>query len=100
MTDPAHPIRIRKIGHVGLYCATSRKMVDFYTRVLGSRFSDVQRKRDDLPRSEATTTASCSQDGRRGPEKGAGATILQQIAMEVASLDTLKRSENPPRSGP
>src|ERR1044071_4181835 len=44
MTDTAHPIRIRKIGHVGLYCRDLAKMVDFYTRVLGFKVSDVNEK--------------------------------------------------------
>src|SRR6267378_2518874 len=67
MTDTAHPIRVRKIGHVGLYCRDLAKMADFYTRVLGFKVSDDEQK------------------------KGAGASLLQQIAMEVASLDALKR---------
>ena len=44
MTDTAHPIRVRKIGHVGLYCRDLAKMVDFYTRVLGFKVSDVNEK--------------------------------------------------------
>src|ERR1041385_5999438 len=44
MTDTAHHIRIRKIGHVGLYCRDLAKMVDFYTRVLGFKVSDVNEK--------------------------------------------------------
>ena len=36
MSDTAaNPIRVRKIGHVGLYCRDLDRMVDFYTRVLG-----------------------------------------------------------------
>ena len=37
MSETENPIRIRKIGHVGLYCRDLAKMVDFYTRVLGFR---------------------------------------------------------------
>ena len=44
MTDNANPIRIQKIGHVGLYCRDLSKMVDFYTRILGFKVSDVNEK--------------------------------------------------------
>ncbi|HZE11047.1 MAG TPA: VOC family protein, partial [Burkholderiales bacterium] len=44
MTDSDNPIRVRKIGHVGLYCRDLAKMVDFYTRVLGFKVSDVNEK--------------------------------------------------------
>jgi catechol 2,3-dioxygenase len=92
MTDPAHPIRIRKIGHVGLYCRDLAKMVDFYTRVLGFKVSDVNEKGMTFLRfgsdHHSFVLAQMAADEQK---KGAGATLLQQIAMEVASLDALKR---------
>ena len=39
--DGALPFDIRKIGHVVLYVADLERSVDFYTRVLGFRVSDV-----------------------------------------------------------
>jgi len=90
MTDPSNPIRIRKIGHVGIYCRDLAKMVDFYTRVLGFQVSDVNEKGMTFLRFGADhhslVLAKTPEDEQR-----AGATVLQQIAMEVASLDALKR---------
>src|SRR5437867_978900 len=92
MTDTAHPIRIRKIGHVGLYCRDLAKMVDFYTRVLGFKVSDVNEKGMTFLRfggdHHSFVLAQMSAEEQK---KGAGATLLQQIAMEVGSLDALKR---------
>src|SRR5256886_5947255 len=92
MTDTAHPIRVRKIGHVGLYCRDLAKMVDFYTRVLGFKVSDVNEKGMTFLRfggdHHSFVLAKMADDEQK---KGAGATLLQQIAMEVASLDALKR---------
>jgi len=92
MTDTAHPIRVRKIGHVGLYCRDLAKMADFYTRVLGFKVSDVNEKGMTFLRfggdHHSFVLAQMSDDEQK---KGAGATLLQQIAMEVASLDALKR---------
>src|SRR5207302_10129981 len=45
MSEPAaNPIRVRKIGHVGLYCRDLDRMADFYTRVLGFQVSDTNEK--------------------------------------------------------
>src|SRR6267154_780756 len=92
MTDTGIPLRIRKIGHVGLYCRDLAKMVDFYTRVLGFKVSDVNEKGMTFLRfgsdHHSFVLAQMSPDEVK---KGAGATLLQQIAMEVASLDALKR---------
>ena len=92
MTDTAHPVRVRKIGHVGLYCRDLAKMVDFYTRVLGFKVSDVNEKGMTFLRfggdHHSFVLAKMADDEQK---KGAGATLLQQIAMEVASLDALKR---------
>ncbi len=92
MTDPFSPIRIRKIGHVGLYCRDLAKMVDFYTRVLGFKVSDVNEKGMTFLRfgsdHHSFVLAQMSPEEQK---KGPGATLLQQIAMEVANLDALKR---------
>ena len=92
MSDTDNPIRIRKIGHVGLYCRDLAKMVDFYTRILGFKVSDVNEKGMTFLRfgsdHHSFVLAKMSDEDRN---KGAGGTILQQIAMEVANLEALKR---------
>jgi len=92
MTDPQFPIPVRKIGHVGLYCCDIDAMTDFYTRVLGFRVSDRNEKGMVFLRFGADhhsfVLAKMSADEQA---RGAGAKVLQQIAMEVADLDTLKR---------
>ncbi len=90
MSDPANPIRIRKIGHVGIYCRDLPKMVDFYTRVLGFKVSDVNEKGMTFLRFGSDHHSFVLAKMADGGEP-AGATVLQQIAMEVASLDALKR---------
>jgi len=92
MPDTEPPIRIRKIGHVGLYCRDLPKMVDFYTRVLGFKVSDVNERGMTFLRFGADhhsfVLAAMPEEDRGKPQ---GATLLQQIAMEVGSLDALKR---------
>lgn len=92
MSDIDHAIRVRKIGHVGLYCRDLPKMVDFYTRVLGFKVSDVNEKGMTFLRFGADhhsfVLAAMSEEEKK---KGAGAMLLQQIAMEVANLESLKR---------
>src|SRR5437879_4697174 len=93
MSDTDNPIRIRKIGHVGLYCRDLAKMADFYTRILGFKVSDVNEKGMTFLRfgsdHHSFVLAQMSPEEQK---KGAGASLLQQIAMEVASLDALKRN--------
>ena len=92
MTDQDFPIPVRKIGHVGLYCRDLERMVDFYTRMLGFKVSDRNEKGMVFLRFGADHHSFVL--ARMSPEaqaKGTGATVLQQIAMEVADLDTLKR---------
>jgi len=92
MSDGNHPIRIRKIGHVGIYCRDPAKMVDFYTRVLGFKTSDVNEKGMTFLRfgtdHHSLVLAKMPDEDQK---KGAGATVVQQIAMEVGNLDALKR---------
>src|SRR5438105_3739730 len=93
MTDIAAPnIPVRKIGHVGLYCRDLERMVDFYTRILGFHISDRNEKGAVFLRfgadhhSFVLVRMSAEEQAR-----GIGAKVLQQIAMEVADLETLKR---------
>ena len=92
MTDAANPIRVSKIGHVGLYCRDLQKMVEFYTRILGFRVSDVNEKGATFLRFGADhhsfVLVKMTDDEQK---KGTGAKLLQQIAMEVADLESLKR---------
>jgi catechol 2,3-dioxygenase len=92
MTDNANPIRIQKIGHVGLYCRDLAKMVDFYTRVLGFKVSDVNEKGMTFlrfgPDHHSLVLAKMEEAEQK---KGAGATVVQQIALEVADVDAVKR---------
>ena len=83
-----NPIRINKIGHVGLYCRELPHMVDFYTRVLGFKVSDVNEKGMTFLRFGADHHSFVLAPA---PQPPGGPTVLQQIAMEVADLDTLRR---------
>src|ERR1700752_3409327 len=88
----SNPIRVQKIGHVGLYCRDLPRMVEFYTRVLGFKVSDVNEKGMTFLRfgsdHHSFVLARMSEEDQK---KGAGGMLLQQIAMEVANLEALKR---------
>ncbi|TMH44057.1 MAG: hypothetical protein E6H54_09885 [Betaproteobacteria bacterium] len=84
----SNPIRISKIGHVGLYCRDVTRMVEFYTRVLGFKVSDVNEKGMTFLRFGADHHSFVLAPA---PQPPSGPTVLQQIAMEVADLDSLKR---------
>jgi catechol 2,3-dioxygenase-like lactoylglutathione lyase family enzyme len=92
MPENTNPIRISKIGHVGLYCRDLPAMVDFYTRILGFKLSDVNERGMHFLRfgddHHSMVLAAMSDDEKK---KGVGGTLLQQIALEVDSVDTLKR---------
>jgi len=91
MSDTANPIRIRKFGHIGLYCHDLQKMVDFYTRILGFRISDVNEKGLTFLRFGADhhSMVLAKVDGER--KSGAAAGNLHHIALEVEDLGELKR---------
>ena len=91
MTDAANPIRIRKLGHIGLHCHDLRKMTDFYTRVLGFKVSDVNEKGLTFLRFGADHHTMVLARLPNGGEKGAVEKTLHHIALEVASLDELKQ---------
>jgi catechol 2,3-dioxygenase len=63
-------------------------MVDFYTRVLGFKVSDVNEKGMTFLRFGADHHSFVLAPAAEAPT---GPTVLQQIAMEVADLDALKR---------
>ena len=92
MSDAANPIRIQKLGHLGLHCRDLPRMVDFYTRVLGFKVSDVNEKGLTFLRFGAdhhTLVLAKMPDGAKA--QGAGANALHHIALEVAGIDDLKR---------
>jgi len=99
----SNPIRIRKIGHVGLYCRDVARMVDFYTRVLGFKVSDVNEKGMTFLRFAADHHSFVLAPANEPPKEP---SVLQQIAMEVADLEALKRirayliSQGAPKVGP
>ena len=92
MSETENPIRINKIGHVGLYCRDLPKMVDFYTRILGFKLSDVNERGMNFLRfgddHHSLVLAAMSEEEKK---KGLGGILLQQIALEVDSLETLKQ---------
>jgi catechol 2,3-dioxygenase len=93
MTEAAaNPIRVRKIGHIGFYCRDLERMVDFYTRVLGFAVSDVNEKgmvflRFGADHHSLVLARMPDEDQAKAP----GPTVVQQVALEVDDLDSLKR---------
>jgi catechol-2,3-dioxygenase len=87
-----NPIQVRKIGHVGLYCRDLDKMLRFYTQVLGFKVSDTNEKGMVFLRFGADhhsfVLARMPEEDRGKPP---GATVIQQIALEVGDLESLKR---------
>ena len=88
------PFEIRKIGHVVLRAADLRRSVDFYTKVLGFRVSDVYGE-DMMP--EGMVFMRCNADhhgialvgGMPGP---ADKSELHHLAFEVDTLDEVFRA--------
>ena len=91
MTDTANPIHVRKFGHIGLYCHDLQKMVDFYTRVLGFKVSDVNEKGLTFLRFGPDHHSLVLAKIPDGGKKGAVENTLHHIALEVADLGELKR---------
>ena len=85
-------IKLQRLGHVLISVRDLERSKDFYTRLLGFKVSDVNEKGMTFLRfgsdHHSFVLAQMSPDEVK---KGAGATLLQQIAMEVGSLDALKR---------
>jgi catechol 2,3-dioxygenase-like lactoylglutathione lyase family enzyme len=87
-----NPIRIVKIGHIGLFCRDVKKMIDFYTRILGCEISDVNDKGMVFLRFGADHhSLVLAPMPETEMAKGQGGTVVQQIALEVADLDALKK---------
>lgn len=91
MTDHANPIQVRKFGHIGLYCHDLPKMIEFYTRVLGFKVSDVNEKGLTFLRFGADHHSLVLVKMPDGGKIGAVAKTLHHIALEVADLGELKR---------
>src|SRR5207247_11012877 len=87
----ANPRRVQKIGHVGLYCRDLARMVDFYTRVLGFQVSDRNEKGAVFLRFGADHHSLVLAPLREADRKHDASPVLQQIALEVADLEALKR---------
>ena len=87
----ANPIRIQKIGHFGFHCRDLAKMVEFYTRVLGFKLSDVNEKGLTFLRyGNDHHSMVLAQMDEAAMKKGAGAPVLHHVALEVAGIDELK----------
>jgi catechol-2,3-dioxygenase len=93
MSATENPIRISKIGHIGLYCRDLPQMMDFYTRILGFQLSDVNERGMHFLRCgndhHTFVLAAMSEEEKK---KGAGGLLIQQIAFELHNLDALKRT--------
>jgi len=92
MADTANPIRVKKLGHVGLYCRDLKKMLDFYTRILGFQVSDTNERGMTFlrfgPDHHSLVLARMDEAEQK---KGSGATVVQQIALEVENVEEVKR---------
>ncbi|HUJ86809.1 MAG TPA: VOC family protein [Burkholderiales bacterium] len=93
MTAADIPFDLRKIGHVVLRVTDLARSVEFYTRVLGFRVSDVYAE-DMMPggmvfmRFGADHHGVALVGGMEGPSQG---RELHHFAFEVASLDDVFR---------
>ena len=92
--DGPLPFDIRKIGHVVLYVADLERAVDFYTRVLGFRVSDVY---PDTMMDGGMVFMRCNADHHgvalvgAGEKPGARAG-LHHMAFEVATVDEVLKA--------
>jgi catechol-2,3-dioxygenase len=91
MTTTDNPIRIRKLGHIGLHCHDLQKMVDFYTRVLGFKVSDVNEKGLTFLRFGSDHHTLVLARMPDGGQNGGTANALHHIALEVENVSDLKR---------
>ena len=88
------PFEIRKIGHVVLMVQDVERSVDFYTRILGFRVSDVYPE-SMMPGGMAFLRCGADHHGvalvgaARAPAAG---NELNHLAFEVASLDEVLRA--------
>ena len=92
--DGPLPFDIRKIGHVVLYVADLERAVDFYTRVLGFRVSDVY---PDTMMDGGMVFMRCNADHHGVALVGAGEKPgkragLHHMAFEVATVDEVLKA--------
>jgi catechol 2,3-dioxygenase len=88
------PFAIRKIGHVVLRVTDLQRSVDFYTRVLGFRVSDVYPE-EMMPGGMVFLRCSADHHGVAlvgGAEGPASGRELHHFAFEVATLDEVFRA--------
>lgn len=92
--DGPLPFDIRKIGHVVLYVADLERSVDFYTRVLGFRVSDVY---PDTMMDGGMVFMRCNADhhgvalvGAGEPQTGRAG--MHHMAFEVATVDEVLKA--------
>ena len=92
--DGPLPFDIRKIGHVVLYVADLGRSVDFYTKVLGFRVSDVY---PDTMMDGGMVFMRCNADhhgvavvGAGGPQEGRAG--MHHMAFEVATVDEVLKA--------
>ena len=91
---PGMPFEIRKIGHVVLMVQDIERSVDFYTRILGFRVSDVY---TDSMMPGRMVFMRCNADHHGvalvgGAREPANSNELNHLAFEVASLDEVLRA--------
>ncbi len=92
--DGPLPFDIRKIGHVVLYVADLERSVDFYTKVLGFRVSDVY---PDTMMDGGMVFMRCNADHHGVALVGAGAPPedragMHHMAFEVAAVDEVLKA--------
>lgn len=96
--DGPLPFDIRKIGHVVLYVADLERSVDFYTKVLGFRVSDVY---PDTMMDGGMVFMRCNADHHGVALVGGGAPAgagskgragLHHMAFEVATIDEVLKA--------
>lgn len=97
MTPPAGlPFKVQKLGHVVLKVKDMQRAVDFYTRVLGFRVSDVY---PETMMKGGMVFLRCNADHHclalvGGATEDAAARELHHLAFEVATLDELLRARD------
>lgn len=93
---PGLPFELARIGHVVLNVSDLAQSVDFYTRVLGFRVSDVYTE-DMMPGGMVFMRCNTDHHGVAlvgGLAAGAAGHDLNHLAFEVASLDEVVRARD------
>ena len=95
--DGPLPFDISRIGHVVLYVADLERSVDFYTKVLGFRVSDVY---PDTMMDGGMVFMRCNADhhgvalvgGGEPPDTGSARAGMHHMAFEVATIDEVLKA--------